>query len=279
MRVAVLLLAVAVTWTTTPSHAEAPDGLGASATPTDAGVDVSASQLGDPGVPNRSSGGTVSCRYFEVGEEISESGYGGQAGLLTGFNVVTDLVEDFWYFAACAVDGALLDSVLFRYAPGDTPISAEYLAQEARDTLVLAYPDPHMSPPADFQQLVGLRTWLWLTPDGFESVSATAAIPGLSVTATATPTQVLWDMGDGSEPVVCAGPGTAYDTDLPDDQQETECSHLYQVAGSYTASAAVTWSVEWSATNGAGGTFPDVDRTTTVDLDVIERQAVVVDNP
>lgn len=41
----------------------------------------------------------------------------------------------------------------------------------------------------------------------------------------------------------------------------------------------MTWSLEWSATNGDGGAFPAVSRSTAFDLHVIERQAVIVDDP
>lgn len=247
-------------------------------TPTDDGADVRALELGRPGVPTRSSGGTVSCSYVEVGEALDPSGYGGHDGLLAGFAVAGELVEGWWYFAACSVDGQPQSPRLFRYVPGDLPIDARVLAAEAVDTLVVAYPEPHASPPLDFQQLVGLRTWLWITPAGFEPVTATASIPGLAVTATATPSGVVWDLGDGAEPVTCAGPGVPHDPTRAE-TAPSDCSHVYQDAGSYAAEVTVGWTIEWSASNGDGGTLPGVERTTTFPVEVIERQAVVVDNP
>lgn len=255
------------------------DGAKGSATSRDDGADVHVLDLGEPGTPTRSSGGTISCQYIEVGEEMSPSGYGGYDGLVATFDVVDALIEDWWYVAACSRNGEHLFTQLFQYTPGDLPLDAELLAQEAVDSLVVAYPTPHLSPPAEFDQLVGFRTWLWIAPEGFEPVSASASIPGLSVSATATPTRVLWDMGDGSEPIACDDAGTAYDTDVADDVQETECYHVFQWAGDYTARVTTTWAIEWSATNGDGGSLASIDRTTSVDLHVVERQAVVIDNP
>lgn len=248
-------------------------------TPNDDGATVTAVQLGSAGAPVRSTGGTVSCSYIDVGTELDSFGYSGLDGQLAGFTPATELVEGQWYYVACTINGTPRAGRFFQYTPGEAPIDARLLALEAVDTLTIAFPSPSTSPPADFQQLVGLRTWMWIDEVGFEPISATASIPGLSVTATASPTQVVWDMGDGSEAVVCDSPGTPYDTALADDQQSTDCSHLFQVAGDYTAHATVTWTTEWSATNGAGGTLPGIERSTTFGLDVIERQAVIIENP
>jgi hypothetical protein len=90
---------------------------------------------------------------------------------------------------------------------------------------------------------------------------------------------VTWSMGDGAT-VTCDGPGTPWNPD-GGDGQTTDCSHVYQhvsadqASGRYPVSATVTWAVTWSSTTGDGGTLADASRTTTFDLDVTERQAVV----
>jgi hypothetical protein len=43
------------------------------------------------------------------------------------------------------------------------------------------------------EELMFLPTWLWLA-GGWAPTSATATVPGFSVTATATPTSVTWSM-------------------------------------------------------------------------------------
>jgi hypothetical protein len=81
--------------------------------------------------------------------------------------------------------------------------------------------------------------------------------------------------------VLCYGPGTPYDPAVDDDAQRTDCSHVYrdvstgEPGGVYHASATTTWSLAWQASTGETGTLPDVGRTTTFDLTVTERQAVV----
>ena len=80
-------------------------------------------------------------------------------------------------------------------------------------------------------------------------------------------------MGDGTR-VTCDGPGTPYDDTKPESAQSTDCSHLYQSRGAYTASATITWSVAWSASDGSGGQLADASRTTQFPMNVVERQAV-----
>ena len=111
------------------------------------------------------------------------------------------------------------------------------------------------------KQLVGVRTWLWVDPADWQPMSATATIVGLSATVTAQPTKVIWTMGDGSM-VICNGPGTPYKPTVPDREQSSSCSYTYQHDGTYTVRATIVWTVSWTATNGQGGTLPNVQRST-----------------
>jgi len=85
---------------------------------------------------------------------------------------------------------------------------------------------------------------------------------------------VIWTMGDGAT-VVCNGPGTPYKPDVPDREQSSSCSHTYQHDGTYTVRATIVWTVTWAATNGQGGTLPNVQRSTEFPLTVEQRQAVI----
>jgi hypothetical protein len=163
-------------------------------------------------------------------------------------------------------------------APAPVPPPAELVALEAAQQVPLVAPHPRTSPP-DADLLVGLPTWLWIDPAAWQPFTATAAVPGVSVTVTATPTRVVWDMGD-DEQVTCSGPGTPWDPAGGDDQR-TDCSYTYRWVsahrpdGVYHASATVQWAVTWGASTGETGTLADASRTTALDLTVTERQAVV----
>ena len=154
------------------------------------------------------------------------------------------------------------------------------LAEQAKRTLPLTPPDVQTSPSADDDQLVGVPTWLWVG-DAWAPRSATASLPGVSVTVTATPGSVVWDMGNGDR-VVCQSPGTAYDPDRPNGEQVTDCSYTYsrssahQPGQRYPVTATMTWEVSWTASGVAGGgSLGALSRSTTFGLRVAEAQALI----
>ncbi len=157
-------------------------------------------------------------------------------------------------------------------------IDPEVLAEQARGQLAVAPPTVELSPKADLNQIVQLRTWMWIS--NWEPDSVTASVPGVSATVTATPASVTWDMGNGDQ-VVCSGPGTPFDFSRPEDEQYTDCSYTYrhsstsQPGGVYQVSATMTYDVSWSASGASGGgALPAVTETTTFPLRVLEIHAV-----
>jgi hypothetical protein len=126
--------------------------------------------------------------------------------------------------------------------------------------------------------LVGLPVWLWLQgAAAWQPVSATASVPGLSVTATATPTEVVWDMGDGTT-VTCSSAGVAY-TPSAGGSMSPECGHRYeqpssaQPGGAYTVTATTTWRIDWSG-GGAAGQLSQ-NRSSSVQARIGELQVLV----
>jgi hypothetical protein len=123
---------------------------------------------------------------------------------------------------------------------------------------------------------VGVPVWLWLTSAPGE-LSVTAAVPGLSATVTATPTEVVWDMGDGIR-VVCRGPGVAWVPGMPDDA--TNCGHTYRFTAIglpgqvFTGSVTTRWRTHWSASDGSSGTLAMLTRSSPFTVRVVEVQAV-----
>jgi hypothetical protein len=149
--------------------------------------------------------------------------------------------------------------------------TVDVLVAQARANLVIALPDVATSPPRGGTQLVAVPVWFWV--ENFEPVGATAAIPGLSATLTATPTTTTVRTGDGTT-VTCDGPGVAYDQTRSWRDQHSDCSHPFIDRGPVTVDVTVTWSLAWTASDGQAGTLPAVARTTTFDLTIEEAQAV-----
>lgn len=213
----------------------------------------------------RTGGGRLDCRVHDLQTDVTPLAVGAEA---------VGLEEGIGYWLLCDdAGGERVVSRLFTYEPGVAAISPEELAARARSQLPLAYPEPQTSPAVALDQIVGIDTWMWIDPAAWQPISATASIPGLSITATATPESMTWDMGDGTV-VSCDGPGTPYDETRPEAEQSTDCSHLYQARGAYTATATITWSISWSSSDGGGGQLADASRTTEFTMSVAERQAI-----
>lgn len=140
-------------------------------------------------------------------------------------------------------------------APGSAP---QVLAREAVRQLHLPAPAVEMSPRTDFNQIVNFDDWLWLDRSAWHPLTATAAVGPVSVTATGTPDEVVWDMGDGHR-VTCTGPGVPYDLSLPEDRQHTDCHYTWpqpssgQPGGTFTVTTTVYWHVRWTAVGAPGG--------------------------
>lgn len=159
-------------------------------------------------------------------------------------------------------------------APSVTPIE---LADRAVDQMQLVGPEIRMTGAPSEPYVVGVPLWLW-TEVGARTWgpnSATASVPGLSVTATAQATRISWDMGDGNT-VVCGSPGTAYYAGAPVDSPTCDYTYLRSSAGqpgdAWTITATATWEVAWSG-GGTSGVLT-VTRTSQTSLQVGEVQVL-----
>jgi hypothetical protein len=147
------------------------------------------------------------------------------------------------------------------------------LAASAVKELRLPLPAIRVNPAPPAAQLVYLPTWLWVDAESWGALSATASVPSLSVTATATPIRLVISTGDGAT-VSCTGPGTAWATGRDPDTASPDCGHTYLQPGSHAVTATVTWRVSWVG-GGQTGTVPDLTTTSTITLTVIESPALI----
>jgi hypothetical protein len=161
-----------------------------------------------------------------------------------------------WVFPVCAGPGVLNPMPPFWVtdaqppAAGAVQVAPVVVAQQAAKELGFGSPTIEMAPPDGSPQLVGVASWLWLAPGAWRTVTASASAGPVTTTATATPSKVVWDMGDGQS-VTCDGPGTPYSASEPN--ATTDCSYTWPGPGSFTVTATVYWSVTWTATGAGGG--------------------------
>lgn len=148
-------------------------------------------------------------------------------------------------------------------------ISPEVVARIAVSRLVLPSVVIRVNPAAD--QLVGLPSWFWVDGGSWRPQSATASVPGLSVTATAVPVRTVWSTGDGAS-VGCAGPGTPWRFGMDPRAVSPSCGHTYtrpSPAGRLTLRVTVTWTVTWAG-SGASGTAGPLATTAAASVRVVE---------
>lgn len=91
--------------------------------------------------------------------------------------------------------------------------------------------------------LTGLPTYVWLeaTP---RPVSASASVPGVTVTAEARPVQYRWSFGDGEDKVT-SDPGRPWTK-----ARRGSIAYTYETKGHYEVEVEVVWSARWRIGDG-----------------------------
>ncbi len=201
------------------------------------------------------------------------------------FGSVASLPSDCWVAnlsGTCLMRGYRAPDPKSGVGDNDRP-SPEVVARQAVSQLELPSPLIRMNPDVNAAQVVRVPTWLWIEQAEWRPVSKTAEVPGVVVTATATPQRVLWSMGDGGS-TACAGPGTPYSVRYPAASVSPDCGYVYRrpSAGepgeAFTVTATVVWNVVWQG-GGKGGTIPGLRSTSQVPVRVTEVQGLVVAHP
>ena len=195
-----------------------------------------------------------------------------------------------WALAHCPANAGR-DVLVWWPVGGRAPASLiDALRQRARDAVTFPVLAQQGAPTgeADVPFITKLPTWLWVDPGQWRPVQAQASIPGIvTVTATGTPRRLTWDPGTGDAPISCYGPGVAYDFDLPESSQTTDCAYTYRHSsdlaaghGTYRLRLGVEWSVTWECSPGCGGgPMAGVTVTTDRPVWVAELQALTSPAP
>ncbi|MCU1358363.1 MAG: hypothetical protein JWM89_3781 [Acidimicrobiales bacterium] len=157
------------------------------------------------------------------------------------------------------------------YLPTDPrpAVTADAVAS-AQAQLALPEPEIGTAPPRDGVLLVGVETWFWARND--RPASATATIPGLSATITASPKALHLRFPDGTS-ITCPGGGSAWAPGRSGRSQHSDCTHIFQRAGDQAVRATLDWDLSWTATNGESGSLPAVHRTSDIHLPLRQAQA------
>ncbi|GGY70703.1 ATP/GTP-binding protein [Streptomyces xanthochromogenes] len=157
-------------------------------------------------------------------------------------------------------------------------VDPSVLAQQAVDKMLLRGPQIGITPKPGGKGVVGMPVYLW-TATGAETYgpnTASASAGGVTVTATAKVSKIVWSMGDGRS-VTCTTAGTPYQAEFGK-QPSPDCGYRYsqpsstQPSGKYHVTATSTWSIDWTG-GGQTGQLTET-RTSAVDITVAEVQVL-----
>jgi hypothetical protein len=267
-----------------PARADIPGPVDCSKTPNEAKCRVGVKRSAGPGGSGNDTGPRV-CHEPFTGREIpcSVPGYGDladdgcyyrpavglelQAALALGSPVTPPYR---WYIGSCGYPPSATLTKFRIFAGG--VVDPAVLAAQAVKELNLPRPMIRVNPAPPAKQLAYLPTWLWLDGTSWQTKTATASVPGLSVTATAKPAKLVFSTGDGRS-LTCPGPGTSWAAGTNPDAASPTCGHTYTLPGTLSLTATVTWQISWAG-GGQTGSVPDLVTSSTVALEVTESQAL-----
>lgn len=165
----------------------------------------------------------------------------------------------------------------FYATPEGGLVDPEALAREALASIGISPPAIRTSPSESGKLFVQVPTWLWLDRSWWHSYTATASSGRVWSTVTARPVSVSWKLGDGNT-VNCSGPGTPWTEGAPEDG--SDCIHTYRRSsagssgGEFAMQATVHLEITWTSNAPFGGALPAISRTSTLDVEVGEIQAI-----
>jgi hypothetical protein len=123
---------------------------------------------------------------------------------------------------------------------------------------------------------VNVPVWMWAADPGPQTTgpqTVTETEQGLSITATAKLSRIVWNMGDGT--TITCGPGTPY-TETTELEESPDCGHRYLRASKrYRVTATSYWTVDWRG-GGTQGRFSDLSFSRSAQVAVAELRPVLV---
>lgn len=195
-----------------------------------------------------------------------------------------------YYFRNCSDGTASLVWVPFAKAgaaaaaapAGVAVVTSAQLAQEALDRMPLTRPTVRRSPTEsnDYQgdpfTWANLWTWVWADPASYRPIIHTVSVGRVSATVVARPMGLVFEPGDGGDPVHCPGPGRPWTEADGNTPPAVGCGYQYRhvTAGTVTSRLGIEWKVSWTGTGGLDGTLPTMQTMTDAPLRVLQIQVV-----
>lgn len=139
---------------------------------------------------------------------------------------------------------------------GLEPVDGAAVARQLMVTIPYELADAKIAPPPTYHTYISYKNWLWIESSQWHSVSQSRSLRGATVTLTASPSYVEWDMGN-EDTVSCVGAGRAWAKGMPENAP-TNCSYAYEEmenpeGDTWTVSARISYTLSWTCEGNCGG--------------------------
>jgi hypothetical protein len=168
---------------------------------------------------------------------------------------------------ACVTPGATGNpDTIFGPNGEASPPDPAVLAKRALGELKLTVPTIRMAPAPPDKTYVGLETWLWMPAGQWATLTKSVTAGGTTVTVTAEPRKVNWDMGAGS--TSCYDAGRAWVAGQMQNGASTSCQYTYERVSDFqpdkkfTVLATISFRATWACSGNCladEGTLGNVD--------------------
>lgn len=140
---------------------------------------------------------------------------------------------------------------VFQFRPDgeEAPPDPAVLARRAVGELRLTVPDIHLAPAPPAKTYVGLETWLWMPATQWSTLTKSVTAGSTTVTVSAVPKRVVWNMGTGT--TTCFDAGKPWDAGRMPRGASTSCKYVYdlvsdfQTNGRFEVTSTITFDVGW----------------------------------
>jgi hypothetical protein len=161
-----------------------------------------------------------------------------------------------WWTCQTGASGNAASYTVWWASGGAAPVDGAAVARELVLRIPFELADAKIAPPPTYHTYISYKNWLWIESSQWHTVSASRSVRGATVTLTASPSYVEWDMGN-EDTVSCVGAGRAWVKGMPENAP-TNCSYAYEEmedpeGDTWTVSARISYTLAWTCTGNWGG--------------------------
>ena len=155
------------------------------------------------------------------------------------------------------------------WAPGPSTVAAnpQQIANQVSGEIPMPSVTIGINPPIG---LSGLQAWFWISGYAGTPIIETPPALGQTLVVQATPTDYVWNFGDGSTPLITTSLGQPY-------PQQSDITHTYRAMNAdYQVQVTFNFGVRYQVNGGAWVNLPPIQRSATANYRVGQVRTIIV---